>query len=328
MKHILIFAGILASMVSCSALENGEPGSGRSFALHLTITSDAATKGVSEEDDVISRAGICLWNGDGRFLFRRDVEAGGEILIDSLFPGTYSVSVLAGDFRFFDVSSLHDYRNLPITVEDAVSGAGLLMNGGVDIVLSNDDVSADIQVERYLSRLHLKEIVNDIGEAVLLKGAMLINVPAVWTVGAQDEPSGWLNLAGRVDGEVITLFTAQAANLTYSDLGSTLLAPGESCKPGSLFYCFPNNVQDDAFGPQAGFGKTRLVVVAQIGDVLTYYPATIAPSEGMLRNTSYDVSMKLHSYGSSDPNTFVPSGVLTIKVSPSDYDNVEYKEMI
>lgn len=321
-NHILL-SMLVSVMVSSCTMET--------MAVKSSITvrlasSTAVTRNVVDRDDIQS-ADICLWDDTGNLYCKRRLEGNTEVTIDSLIPGRYDISVISGSSSY-NAQTFGELRRFPVTLADAEGEDGLLESGFETITADGSFIEADVMLTRYLSRIRVTKILNSIvGTAITLKGVMLTNVPAVWTVDADGAPDGWCNLAGRVAGEIIDFSTAQVPSLTYREFDEHL-EQGESFTGIPMLYCFPNNIVEDSFGPQAKSGKLRLVVIAEIDGRKTYYPVTVAPNDGMFRNTSYDVELTLLSFGSDDPNILSPEGALTVRMDVEGYDNIEYDDTI
>lgn len=326
-RRFIICMAAAAVTVSCSDVERS---AGRGSILVRIADGGSLTKGgtgstAAEEAFVSAR--IFLFDEAGHLYRSRLAEGCAEVRIDSVADGRYTVSV-AANMPDLEADSLRELEAGPVSLGDSDPEGSFAMYGRDSVRMAGGQTQALVQVRRYPSRIRLTKVVNATGVDVTLNGVMLINVRDAWTVAAALPATGWANLAGRVDGQVITAATAEHPALTYRDAGDRLLAPGDSLAPQWQLYCLPNGERTDEYGPQAAGGKTRLVVDATIGGTRTYYPVTIDPQDGMVRNASYDVELTMLSYGSADPNVLTPTGAMTSRVTVEGYDIIDYNENI
>ena len=217
-------------------------------------------------------------------------------------------------------------------------------NGGPDSQSTSSATPAAVSPRRFVSRVHLKTIKNEIPQAygaLRIHRIYILNGYGMWNIGANienyDSVTGkfnWSQLEG--DGayqpQVMRKFATPLpiTNGGTHDFDQNVVA-------NQFFYTMPNPTAytDDNFkGAITSEQKacTRLVIEAsfenddrntQTAAKIFYYPVTIlGPNNAaMLRNTTYDVSVVIKNEGSDHPNDEPVYGALAVTVTVKDWDD-------
>lgn len=233
-------------------------------------------------------------------------------------------------------------------VENAQTRAEVVVNvrpsSGNSQATSSDATPAPVSLRRFVSRIHLKTIENQIPEAygaLRIHRVYILNGYSMWNLGADienyDNVGGkfnWSQLSddGRYVEQVMRKFStplpiAHAASQDFDQVSGT----------NSFFYTMPNPTvkEDDNFKGQITEQQkacTRLVIEASFENddrgtsqqpKIFYYPITILGKDdvAMLRNTTYDVSCVIKNEGSDHPNDEPVYGSMNVTVEVKNWDD-------
>lgn len=217
-------------------------------------------------------------------------------------------------------------------------------NGGTDSQSTASATPANVSLRRFVSRIHLKSIKNEIPQAygaLRIHRVYILNGYGMWNIGANienyDSVTGkynWSQLEG--DGAYQPqVMRKYGTPLPITNGGSQDF--DQQSAINQFFYTMPNPTAkaDDNFkGAITADQKacTRLVIEAsfenddrntQTAAKIFYYPVTIlGPNDAaMLRNTTYDVSCVIKNEGSDHPNDEPVYGALAVTVTVKDWDD-------
>ena len=241
-----------------------------------------------------------------------------------------------------------DHRNL-------AEGAGLQMMGSSSMRFSVDENTLSITVKRIAARVRLVKVTNNLPAAagdVKIKNVFLSNVAGEWSDAEGFKCETWYNKYGRtldmtladagtykfpfVNADNAECADATFKSLTIDDNEVTIEAAGSYTTPVSL-YCYANNstTVPDGFDNDYGTWKTfagqhtMLVVETKIGGVTYYYPIDLNKRitdssggfPGIERNKSYDVSLTINNYGTSEPNQEISTLTAGYTVEVGNWDD-------
>ena len=215
--------------------------------------------------------------------------------------------------RFSDVRTLAQFESKELSFAD-MSPSSFPMAGKKSLYVGTGNVSTSITVERYVARICIAEVRNELsgsyeGEDIEIIGAFLENVSGNCRITgeAAGTPLGY-NRCGRVDGygsdDVITDdYDASYREFTFFDFGDEYLAWEDTSTPYVGLYCFPNSTTADLTGWAEPFTPryTRIVLEAYILGDLYYYPVSLPQ---IRRNHAYTLYLTITHLGSRDPDTF------------------------
>lgn len=195
-----------------------------------------------------------------------------------------------------------------------------VMSGLVDTKVTRTE-SVVVPVNRLVSKIILKSVRNEFELPqhreieFSVKSVFITNAPKDMGYFAHMPPSGWYNKDVSDMGQII----AQSGTMMYEDLGLKKLPYGEAYEPKTFFYCYPNDLADNA-------APTYLVVEAMFGNSLYYYPVDLPAMES---NKCYSVSLTVCRPGSDSPDIPVEKTDARFEVSVQPWaDNVSVDEVI
>lgn len=263
--------------------------------------------------------------------------------VSNVLAGSYKVYVVANGPDLDGCATLSALKAVQIGLAEynGTSG-GFVMEGHDDSVnvSGGETASADVTISRYVSRVVLKKVTNSLPEAygtLTVDRAFISNAVGIQNLGGSYTPSdasGWFNKEGRKDettrdaDHIIdgSSYTATAADLTFAAIGQSA-SNGGSYDDVNYFYAYPNSATAEPNGFVEPFAAQRsvLVIVGTFANRTYYYPVVL--SNGLARNTSYEVEATITGAGSEDPNKPVQSGSITVTITVQDWiDGTSYTE--
>ena len=241
--------------------------------------------------------------------------------------------------------------------ENLADNAGLQMMGsaGDPKTFTADDKSLTITVKRIAARVRLVKVTNNLPAAagdVTIKNVFLSNVAGEWSDAEEIKCETWYNkygrtldmtlaLAGTYKFPFVSADNAECANATFKSLTIgddevKIEAAGSYTTPVSL-YCYANNSEtvpagfDNNYTTWEAFTgqHTMLVVETLIGEETYYYPIDLNKritdgsdgTPGIERNKSYDVSLTINNYGTSEPNQEISTLTAGYTVEVGNWDD-------
>ncbi len=213
-----------------------------------------------------------------------------------------------------DLSSISSKTALESYMVDLSANAvnALVMTGSKTLTLPQSK-AVDIAVDRLVSRVVVKKISRDFESSSL--GALKLTIKKMYlsdaagnaSIDAKSSPSKWYNIAGK-SNELTALL---------SDSLSEEISNKSSYSTQHYFYTMPNDAKAKA---------TKLIIEAQLGDKVFYYPIALPSMEG---NHSYEISeIVIKRPGADTPDTPVTSDDVSFSVSINDWSVVPISEQI
>lgn len=206
------------------------------------------------------------------------------------------------DFRNKAVTTLDELRKLRYRLsDDSSSGEGMFCEEGI-MVSEELHPFVSFQMERYLARICLTKITNKLkypldDVSMRFLGVCLVNVPETVYVDGRNDAGCDYHIRRGVTGNAL-VFSGNAVfqgidcpGLTVFDCRAEdmTVAPGASLDiPAHFLYSFPSS----------GDETLKIVVAAEIGGSVYYYPVDIG-FVGM--NESWEMTLDISRLGSSDP---------------------------
>lgn len=247
--------------------------------------------------------------------------------IDKVMTGSYSVYVVANGPALDDVTTLSAMESAGISLEqynDPESGFVMEGHSGTVTVTSGSTASPDISLSRFVARVSLLSVTNNLPSAygsLTVNRVFLCNVVNTQNLGGSKTPgndeTNWFNKEGRKDesprnaSHIIngSTFTASAPELSFAAAGSSI-TNGNSWTSTKRFYAYPNNATTKPNGFNSTFAAQRsvLTIEASYGGKTYYYPVVL--DSGLARNTNYDVEVTITGSGSDDPVKPVDNGAI------------------
>lgn len=255
--------------------------------------------------------------------------------VSNVIVGSYKVYVVANGPDMSGYTTLSSFKAAQIGLSAFNDpDTDFIMEGHDDSVTvsGGNTADAEIDISRYVSRVVLKKVVNSLPiayGALTLERAFLSNVAGMQDIGgtyAITEEAEWLNKEGRKDettrtaAHIIdgTTYTATAPALTFAAIGQSI-NNGGNYSVVKYFYSYPNSATAEPNGFVSPFAAQRsvLVIVGSFSGKTYYYPVVL--SNGLARNTSYEVEATITGAGSDDPNKPVKSGSISVTITVKDW---------
>lgn len=248
---------------------------------------DSALFLVFDREGVIEYSGIMPWTGG----------------LVRLRTGSKSLFAFSGvDFRNTAVMTLDELRGLRHRLsDDRASGGGMFCEAGLT-VSEEQHPYVSFQMKRYLARIRLTRITNRLkypldDVSMRFLGVCLVNVPETVYVDGRNDADCDYHIRRGITGES-SVFSGNAVFQSIDCPGLTVfdcraedmtVAPGASLDiPSHFLYSFPSS----------GDETLKIVVAAEIGGSVYYYPVDIG-FIGM--NESWEMTLDISRLGSSDP---------------------------
>ena len=140
-----------------------------------------------------------------------------------------------------------------------------------------------------------------------IRSIYLINVAGDRAYLADNTPSSWYNMGEHVE--------STAPSFLHDDVASGTIENGSTYDTDHYFYCYPNSTAT----------KTRLVVEAEVGNYVYYYPVTL---DKVAPNTAYTYSLTITRLGSDSPDKPVVEGAVQFNVTVKDWVVQNVNEVI
>ena len=214
MKRIILFAACLCfSAVACQTnlAPETEAGTG-SLRISLVPAGTPGTKSVTDatgKEDYLKDVQVFIFQTDGT-LYRREVfpENTATRSLDGVKAGYYDLVAVANAPAMAEIQTRNELRQQTVALSLNNPEAGFVMYGeaaNTVTVLSNSDTPSNVSIalERHVSRVRLTTVQNklpaDCGP-LTVESIFLENGLGSWTLLASDEPSSYVNYAGRKAG--------------------------------------------------------------------------------------------------------------------------------
>lgn len=344
----LVFAAFAAAGLLCNfscTKENGCQESrvtGEAYGLisvNLAPEGSTVTKtGLQTADERQINDARLLFFSDDRMVACKSVE--GSALSDFPLPaGSYTVWAVANSASvdLSGISSMDALKNVSLGSIEAVNspGSGFVMAGfnTLSVIAGKTDNSSDISVRRFVSRIHVKSITNNLPEAydeLRVDYFLLCNVPASQNIGGSLAAELWYNPYGRSGvcsssasalGTALTSGAdAMAPGLTWWENTGISVANGRTITPAEhYFYTYPNENEGNIYDT----GKATAFSVEKSQTFLwmmTNCGAYRLPLGVLDRNTAYDVDITVNFPGVDSITDDTPEkGLASVGISLADW---------
>ena len=210
---------------------------------------------------------------------------------------------------------------------DLTGVKGFVMSGHASVNVSAlTPASANIIVERLVSRVRLANVSNDLPSAyssLTVESVCLTNVVGNQNLSGTAVETVWYNRMGTSNGTqsmIIDGVTNMAELPSYTFVGTDKsLSNGQSYAPGYYFYSYPNSTAVDVDGWSDPFTArmSRLVLSVRIDGTLYYYPVVL--NRKLERNKSYDVEVSIVSLGTTAPWEELKKGSIYCTITVKDW---------
>lgn len=237
--------------------------------------------------------------------------------------------------RFSDVTTLTQFESKEVSFADFGTSKFPMSGKKAGVYVGTGKVTFSITVERFVSRIFIAEIRNNLtgvlaDASMTVKGVFLSNVAGNCKVTG-DAPSTrlWYNRFGRIDGglqgSIIRGWQdASYSDFTYGDTYDSILFQDECFDDCFALYFFPNPATSDVTGWSSTYTQryTRVITAVEIEGETYYYPVNLV---GTLRNHAYTLYLTITHLGTRDPDTFdyvTEQGVVIDIGGFDDWDNI------
>ena len=190
-----------------------------------------------------------------------------------------------------------------LNLKDAGPGDLVMYGDSTLTVVANNDIDLDV---KYLSsKIVLESVTLNFSNQqhrkmqFAIKSVFLTNVAGDRKYGFEADPTKWYHL-DKYDKQNTLPFL-------YDSLGEgKTLSHGETYDTEHYFYCYPNQTTT----------KTRLVIEAEIGGQIYYYPIIL---DEVLPNNQYSYNVVLTRLGVDSPDASLDRGVYAVSVTMKDW---------
>lgn len=271
--------------------------------------------GEAADEDKISNLQVFVFNESDALEAYGNEDA--ESLSLTCVPGKKQVVALVNAPSLSDISKLSDLQAEVSYLSDNEAGALVMASDLLDKeLLAEGDNTMAIQVTRLAAKVILGSVTNamalesDQSKEFVINAVYLINVADDARYIADHDPASWYNkMKYQEDNCLDFLYDVVGQDLPYE----------EEYSAQHYFYCYPNPTEDDVQGGTDWSPRlTRLVVEAELGGVLCYYPLTLPIVE---RNTEYIINLTVTRIGSSNPDIPVTTGEALFTVTVKDWED-------
>ena len=300
---------------SCTKVLSSEfnPESGEKYAVKVRVVTPS-TKAIiadpSQDLNVHSLQVFAFLNGS--------LDVYGESQNDSLV-----LSCTQGKRKFYalinapSLKTVETENELLATVSDLANSSltSLEMVGNKETDISKESRTVKIEVSRLASRIVLNKITKDFASDALqkqpftVKRIYLVNASGKATYGTSGTPVLWCNKE-KFDEQLSSNYKKFMIDTVNTKIDATY-------DKTHTFYCYPNSTDTDVNGGNEFSPRfTRLVIEAEIGSQICYYPINLPD---LRNNTSYNIAnIRITKPGSTSPDEPVTevNCEVTIVVNP------------
>ena len=302
-KKIFYVAAAVAMLSACEGKDAFEqrPDEGEKVSLEVVISSSETTKvsGVGgNEEKAVSDYQVLVYDMSSRMLEAFALpQPSAETVTLKCTTGPKEIVVLA---NAPDVTSIVSYDAFVATSSYLSNNSvgKLVMEGSVAYEITSALNSVIVNIKRAVAKVVLDKITVDFESGTydnmdfVLKDVYLTNVAGEKKYLAQGQvPALWYNKIYRTS-------VTEVDALVYGSLGDTKLQNPSEYAEKHHFYCYPNPCKDDTFSSEWSPRPTRLVIEAELGGKLYYYPVSLPV---LLQNTRYLVSLRIARPGATSP---------------------------
>ena len=190
-----------------------------------------------------------------------------------------------------------------VYLKDTGLGDLVMLGDSTLTVVANKQINLD--VKHLSSKIVLESVTLNFSNQqhrnlpFAIKSVFLTNVAGDRKYVAESEPSTWYHLDNYDKQNTLPFL--------YDSLsGGQALAHGETYDTDHYFYCYPNQTST----------KTRLVIEAEIGGQIYYYPIIL---NKVLPNNQYSYNVVLTRLGADSPDASLDRSAYTVKITMKDW---------
>lgn len=302
-RKIFCAALVMVAAVSCVSDEEPHPVLSDNKDAMLEIRMVSGTTKVSgeggDEEAALSDCQVLVYDMTTRKLeaYEKPSSSSSDVTLRCR-TGLKEIIVLANAPDASGFVSYDDFlQKRSFLTDNNVGRLVMSGNASLDLKLSGGSVTVDLR--RIAAKVILDKITVGFAQETyddmdfILKKVYLTNVAGDMTyMAGTPDPLQWYN-------KIVNTGSKDVEALISDSLGDINLKDGADYTDKHHFYCYPNPYETDSFSSAEWSPRpTRLVVEAELGGVLYYYPVVLPKME---RNTRYHVSLNIIRPGVSSP---------------------------
>ena len=201
------------------------------------------------------------------------------------------------------------------------TAGNLVMEGHTACEITSAVNSVTVDIRRIVAKVVLEGVSIDFesdaydGMDFVLKSVYLTNVAADRKYLSTDfKPTLWYN-------KIVRTSAPEIDGLVFEDLDDVELQNPDVYEGKHHFYCYPNPYQEDTFSPTVWSPRpTRLVVEAELGGKLYYYPVSLP---ALKQNTRYHVSLRIARPGATSPEQDMDRYAAAFTINVEEWEGPE-----
>lgn len=326
MKNLNLFLFGACAAIACACdpasldiQESASADSGSPATINLEVSDSYYTRASG-----VSQSAEKTINGIQAFVFRDDGTldaygaSSGTTMQLKATSGGKNICVVANAPAMDDVMTREELMSRRSMLRDNTMGNFVMSSGLKDVFLISGDNNVSVVVDRLSSRVEVLKITNAMTSAQYrnktfrIVAMYLTNASSDVCFGPASTPSGYYNQMGYQSSE--------ADGLLYDNFsGGQQIAWNESIRDPHYLYAYPNPSEDtETTGGTWSPRSTRLVLKAQLGDTVYYYPIVLpVPFVG---GKSYKIEeVRITRPGSLDEDVPVSFSDCSFTVTVSDW---------
>lgn len=321
--------GVLTAVAVLSACEGKDvceqrPEESEKVSLEVVMSSSETTKvsgaGGNEEKSV-SNYQVLVYDMSSRMLESYDnPDPTAESVTLQCTTGPKEVVVLANAPDMSAVVSYDAFISKSSFLSENSAGS-LVMEGHTSCDISSAVNSVTVDIRRVVSKVVLEGISLDFESETyndldfVLKSVYLTNAAADKKYLAKNaEPTTWYN-------KIVRTSAPEVDGIIYESLSDIELQNKDEYTAKHHFYCYPNPYQEDTFSADVWSPRpTRLVVEAELGGDLYYYPVSLPV---LKQNTRYHVSLRIVRPGATSPEQDMGKYAASFTIKVEEWEGPE-----
>ena len=260
------------------------------------------TKSVGDADEkTVNSLQVVVFNKHG--VYESSSYGRGNALSITCTAGQKSLVALVNTNMEEGLANYDELASRSVYLKDAGATDLVMVGDSVLTISSNRPINLDV---KYLSSKIVLESVtlnfsNQQHKQVpfAIKSVFLTNVAGDRKYIAESEPTTWYH-PDNYDKQNTLPF------LYDSLTGGQPLADGETYDTDHYFYCYPNQTST----------QTRLVIEAEIGGQIYYYPIIL---DEVLPNNQYSYNVQLTRLGADSPDASLDKRAYTVQITMKDW---------
>lgn len=310
-KKVFLAALAAVAFTGCNEKEVGLMEEQGREKVQLTVRlPQVETKATgSPKDAQVNDAQIFIFDRNG--IYETSAQGRGATVALTCTTGEKHIVALVNAPVQMSVKNIADLRARESDLKDCGLESIVMAGETTETLTASSTVT--MSVERLAAKVSIAQIKPEFSLSqhrdlpFKVKAIYLINAAGKRAFLSANTPTTWYNKGSYI--------AATSPSFLYDAVSSDVIAQGESYTNEHFFYCYPNATDT----------KTRLVVEAEIGGFIYYYPITL---DEVAPNTSYAYNLTITRLGSDSPDVPVQDGVVKFTVTVKDWTAKNVNETI